>query len=271
MVNKKITWIASYPRSGNTWMRALLTAYVNNGKININGIMQSNDKTLLYYDGIIKKPVQDWSMLEQGLIKPVAMLRMLEESDNNQMLKTHDCNIDISSVAQIPTDLTRAAVYIVRDPRDVTLSFKNHYRCKNNAEAVEMLTQDNFITQFPDNGLYIPQLSWKINVASWTRKLPYPVHIVKYEDMLKNSYDTFSKVVRFLKLEYNEELLRESIDSCNFNKLRKQEKKYGFRESVGPTFFHKGQVERWKTELEPELQTKIVTACEAEMKSLGYI
>lgn len=269
--NSKITWIASYPRSGNTWIRALISAYANNGEVDINGIMQTSDKDPSYFDGIVKKPIQDWSMTDQALVKPAAMVRMLEDAGGNLLLKTHDANIDVSGIAQMPYDITNAAIYIIRDPRDVALSFKNHYGCKTNAEAVDKLIDDKFMTRFPNNGLYVPQLSWKINVASWMRELPYPVYALRYEDLLEKPFEIFSEIIQFLKMEYDAELTRRTIDACTFDKMKQQEKKKGFRETVGQEFFHKGQAQRWKTELEPELQTKIVEAFRAEMSSVGYL
>ncbi len=267
----KITWIASYPRSGNTWMRALISAYANNGEVDINGIMQTSDKNPEYFEGIIKKPIHDWTMTDQALVKPAAMVRMLEDAGGNLMLKTHDANIDVSGIAQMPYDLSNAAIYIIRDPRDVALSFKNHYGCKTNAEAVDRLIDDKFMTRFPNNGLFVPQLSWKINVASWMRELPYPVYALRYEDLLEKPFEIFSEIIQFLKMEYDAELARKTIDACAFDKMKQQEKKDGFRETVGQEFFHKGQAQRWKTELEPELQTKIVNAFKAEMSSVGYL
>ena len=267
----KITWIASFPRSGNTWIRALITAYSNNGEVEINSIMQTGDKNPEYYENIIKKPIQDWTTSDQALIKPSAMMRMLEDADGNLMLKTHDCNIDLSGVAQIPHDITRAAIYIVRDPRDVALSFKNHYNTKTNEIAVDKLLDNKFVTRFPNKGLFVPQLSWNIHVASWMRNLPYPVYAMRYEDLLTNPFEVLSEIIKFLDLDYDEDLIKKSIDACTFDKLKKQEDKSGFRETVGQEFFHKGQAQRWKTELEPELQDRIIKACEKEMKIAAYI
>jgi len=270
-LNSKITWIASYPRSGNTWVRAFITAYANDGEVDINGIMQTSDKDPEYFDGIIKKPIHDWTMTDQALVKPAAMVRTLEAAGGNLLLKTHDANINISGVAQIPHDITNAGIYIIRDPRDIALSFKNHYGCKNNAEAVEKLIDDRFMTRFPNNGLFVPQLSWKINFASWMRELPYPVYALRYEDLLEKPFDIFSEIIKFLKMDYDEDLIRKTIEACAFDNMKKQEKKDGFRETVGNEFFHKGQAQRWKTELEPELQDKIVKTFEKEMKSVGYL
>ena len=113
--HNKITWIASYPRSGNTWIRAFITAYANDGKVDINGIMQTSDKNPEYFDNIIKKPIHDWTMTDQALVKPAAMIRLLEDAGGNLMLKTHDANIDVSGIAQMPYELTNAAIYIMRD------------------------------------------------------------------------------------------------------------------------------------------------------------
>ena len=270
-IENKITWIASYPRSGNTWVRALITAYANNGEVDINSIMQTSDKNPEYFTDIIKKPIHDWTMTDQALVKPAALLKLLEDAGGNLILKTHDCNFDVSGVAQIPYDLTRVGIYIVRDPRDVALSFKNHYGCKNNAEAVDKLLDDKFMTRFPNQGLFVPQLSWKIHFASWMRELPYPVYALRYEDLLAKPIEIFREIIQFLQMDYDEELARKTIDACSFDNMQKQEKQDGFRETVGQTFFHKGQAQRWKTELEPELQNKIVSAFRAEMSSVGYL
>ncbi len=270
-IDNKITWLASYPRSGNTWLRALISAYANNGEVDINNIMQTSDKDYKYYDGIVKKPISDWTLIDQALLKPAAMARMLEDAQGNLLLKTHDCNIDISGVAQIPHDLTRVGIYIVRDPRDVVLSMKNHFVCKDNAEAVEMITNDKFMTRAPNKGVFMPQLSWKIHVASWMRELPYPVYALRYEDLLDKPFEIFSEIIKFLNMEYDAELVRKTIDACSFDNMKKQEKKDGFRETVGQEFFHKGKAQRWKTDLEPELQKKIVNTFKAEMKSVGYL
>ena len=268
--NNQLTWIASFPRSGNTWVRALITAYINSGSVGINDVMQTGDKQPDYYDGIIKKPICDWSTSDQALIKPAAMMRMLEDADGNMLVKTHDCNIDISGVAQIPHDITRAAIYIVRDPRDVALSFKNHYKTRSMSEAVDKVLDDKMVTRYPNRGLYALQLSWKTHIRSWMRDLPYPVYTLRYEDLLSKPFEIFSEIVQFLKLDYDAELVRKSIDACQFDKFQQQESEEGFRESVGQTFFYKGKDQKWDKDLDKSLQKRITDSCKNEMKALGY-
>jgi len=266
-----ITWIASYPRSGNTWVRAFITAYANGGSVEINGIMQTGDKHPAYYANIIGKPMQSWDMADQAMLKPAAMLRMLEDAGSNLLLKTHDCNIDICGVEQIPPSLTRTAIYLVRDPRDVALSFKNHYNMPSMGTAVDQMLNDDTLTRFPDRGLFVPQGSWQKSAQSWTGKLPYEVMILRYEDLLSKPFESFSKIVRLLKMDFDAKLIKKSIEACSFDKFQKAEQSDGFQEGVGQTFFHKGQANRWETELDEALQTRIVKACRREMKSFGYL
>ncbi len=267
----QLTWIASFPRSGNTWLRGLISAYHNEGNININDFMQTGDKVPTYYENIINEPISEWTMTDQALIKPAAMLRMLEDAGGNIMLKTHDCNVDISGVAQIPHALSRAAIYIVRDPRDVALSFQNHYGTDTIDAAVDKLLDGKSMTRHVNKGLFVLQLSWQMNVRSWLRDLPYPVYVLRYEDLLEQPFEFFSEVVRFLQFDYDADIVHKSIEACQFDKFSEQEKAQGFRESVGKTFFHKGRAQRWKTDLDKKSQERIVNACGEEMKILEYL
>jgi hypothetical protein len=266
-----ITWIASFPRSGNTWLRALITAYANGGVVDINNIMPTGDKEPMYYDGIVNAPINTWSMIDQAMIKPVAMKRMLEHAGNNVLLKTHDCNRQIAGVEQIPPRLSRTAIYMVRDPRDVALSFKNHYVFDSMDATLDLMLNDEALTRFPDKGLFIPQSSWQGNTASWLEKKPYPVHVLRYEDLMAQPFKEFGKVVRILQMDFDAELVKRSIEACQFDKFKKAEQETGFRESVGQTFFHKGQVNRWEKELEKVHQDRIVKACHTQMKAFNYL
>lgn len=272
MKNKNlITWIASYPRSGNTWVRAFLTAYFNQGEVNINSIMQTGDKESVYYGPILDTPISERSMEDQAMIKPAAMMRMLEAAGDNIILKTHDANVDIAGVPQIPSHVTRAAIYLARDPRDVALSLMNHYKLSSLDTAIDQMLQQDFMTRFPDKGLIVPQLSWKMNIGSWFQKTNFPLFTLRYEDLISQPFDKFSEIVHFLKIDYDANLVKKCMAATQFDKLQSQEKKTGFREGVGATFFHKGQVQRWKTDMDKSHQVRIEKACADEMKALGYL
>ncbi|MEE9448289.1 MAG: sulfotransferase domain-containing protein [Arenicellales bacterium] len=266
-----ITWIASYPKSGNTWIRALITAYANEGEVEINSIMQTGDKDDAYYEGLIQSPIKDWTITEQAMIKPVAMMRMLEDAAGNMLLKTHDANLSLSGVEQIPPYLTRSAIHIVRDPRDIVLSFMNHYNLGSVDATINLLLDDDTLSRAPDQGLFVPQLSWRLHTESWMREAMYPIHRVRYEDLLTQPFDCFKEIIQFIGMDFNADLLRKSIQATKFDRLQKQEETSGFREGVGQKFFHKGKSNRWKTELSNEHQQRIVEACEVEMKALSYL
>ena len=266
-----ITWIASFPRSGNTWLRALITAYANDGEVEINSIMQTADKEPMYYHGIANAPINTWRMSDQAMIKPAAMKRMLEHAGDNVLIKTHDCNREIAGVEQIPPFLSRTAIYMVRDPREVALSFMNHYNFDTMDAALDLMLDDGALTRFPDKGLFIPQGSWQANTASWLDQKPYPVHLLRYEDLLAQPFKEFGKIIRILKMDFNAKLVKRSIEACQFDKFKKAEQETGFRESVGQTFFYKGQVNRWEKELEKVHQDRIVKACHTQMKAFNYL
>ena len=95
--------------------------------------------------------------------------------------------------------------------------------------------------------------------------------ILRYEDLLSKPFESFSKIVRLLKMDFDAKLIKKSIEACSFDKFQKAEQSDGFQEGVGQTFFHKGQANRWETELDEALQTRIVKACRREMKSFGYL
>lgn len=268
--DQKITWIASYPRSGNTWVRTLLSAYANAGECSINQIMQTGDKNPEFYEEILETSISNWLPFDQAMIKPAAMMRLLERAQGNVMLKTHDANLALAGVSLIPQHLTHAAIYMVRDPRDVALSLQNHYNTSTLDEAVDRMLDDEYVSRHANQGLYDVQLSWKTHIRSWMQQCPYPVYALRYEDLLQDTEKVFSEIVQFLKLGFDKGLIQESIKSCTFDNLQGQEKAEGFRENVGRQFFFKGQMQRWKTEMPKKLQDKIWKACGEEMKSLGY-
>ena len=266
-----ITWIASFPRSGNTWLRARITAYANDGEVDINNIMQTGDKEPGYYQGIVNAPIGSWTLPHQSMLKPAAMLRMLEHAGSNLLLKTHDWNREIAGVEQIPPKLTRTELYVVRDPRDVALSFMNHYKLESMDATLDLMLNDDTFTRFPDSGLFVPQSSWQAHTESWLRKTPYPLHVIRYEDLIEQPFKEFSKVVRILQLGFDAKLVKKSINACEFSRFQKAEQEHGFKEGVGQTFFHQGQARRWEKEMDQAHLDRIVKSCRRQMKAFGYL
>lgn len=277
---KKIVWLASYPKSGNTWFRAFLTALLNDGDLDINqmktdGIFSSRfifdnstdlDSTDLY-DEEVKNMLPDvFCDMAQWYLK------------KNLFIKIHDAyTLNIQNNPIVPTEPTRCALYFIRNPLDVVASFANH----NNGtldEAIHIMNKPkgslarqkgNFNVNNQFNQL---MLSWSGHVESWTNDLPFPVLVLRYEDMLADGLATFTKAVEFMGIEVQPGQVEKAIIASNFEKLKEKEQEKGFGEKnvKSESFFRKGKSGGWKEELNAEQIQSIITNHKSVMEKYGY-
>ncbi len=279
-VPKKIVWLASYPKSGNTWFRAFLTALMGDGELNINqmktdGIFSSRDifnsltdlDSTYLYDEEIK-------VIQPEIFKEAA--RSYEKE--RLFIKIHDAYM-LNKEAQpiVPTEPTQCALYFIRNPLDIVGSFANHnaatigetIRLMNNPEGrlAKQLRNRNTNPQFRQ-----VMLDWSGHVKSWTAKLPFPVMVIRYEDMLQDTSATFKKAVFFMGLKVPDSAILRAIDESSFVKLQEKEKKSGFNEKnkKSLTFFRSGNMGNWKNELTIEQIHSITSHHGAVMKTFNY-
>ena len=258
-VPKKIVWLASYPKSGNTWFRAFLTVLVGNGDLDINfmktdGIFSSkvifNDATdtdsTYLYDKEIKNAIPD-----------VFTFLATEYLKDKLFIKVHDAyTVNENKKPIIPEAPTYCALYFIRNPLDVVGSFANHnagpidhaIAIMNNPQGALAKQKGNFNV---NNQFKQLMFSWSGHVESWTQHIPFPVLVIKYEDMLADSFATFSKAVKFMGLEKTEAEILKAIEDSKFDKLKAQEKEKGFGEKnkESKSFFRSGKSGGWKDEL----------------------
>ena len=271
-----IIWIASYPKSGNTWIRALISTYLysNDGEFN--------------FDLLLKIP----KFIQNQYISPLIKLDELKEDpfkiseywksaqlrvnlDNQiKFFKTHNACVAYKNRWFTDEDNTIGYIYIVRDPRAVACSLAYHANISTETSANDLLN-DN---QVGYNGPYkLAEISssWKINYLSWKKKKKFNGLIIKYEDLVDNTEKEFKKILLFLKkiinIEIDEKKFLKSINSCQFLKLSKLEDLHGFVESTGGKFFRKGTKDSWKNDLSKDLRKKIEENFKDEMIELGYL
>ena len=121
----KIRWIASYPKSGNTWVRCFLQAYLT-GKLDINDLnLTMGDSSPFDYQGCSVAPLGALSSYEAAWYRPAALFNMCVRH-KGLILKTHNANVKVNGISLIPEFMTHSAVYVVRDPRAVCLSHSKH-------------------------------------------------------------------------------------------------------------------------------------------------
>lgn len=270
----RITWLASFPKSGNTWVRCLLQAYRNNGQLDINDLYTgTGDSSACYYRSVSPVPLEELGDRGLWLIRPAALLHACLAMRPPLLFKTHYANLTLPGLPSfIPREFTERGLYIVRDPRSVVLSLSN-FLDFSTKKTVEHMNNKEFTIGTDTRQVTNVVSSWTNNVRSWCSEQRFPVHVVRYEDLLENPLQEFKEILEFLNVEFDEEKAKRAIKATELSKLRKTEKDFGFNEYHGSKFqgqfFNKGGT-RWKDELGSKWIKQIEDDHGKLMEELGY-
>ncbi len=282
-----IFWIASYPKSGNTWLKALISSYYYSK----DGIFSEN---LINHIGQFpeKKYFQEFSYDSKILTDTSRFWLKAQEKINTdkklRFFKTHNAFGSLNNQIFTNKQNSIGCIYVVRDPRNVLTSLKNHYQMKD-FEALKWMTNEKqFIyddRNIEKEGYSSFQFisSWEINYRSWMTQKEVPFKIVRYEDLLKETYLVSKGIIEFINKTLNvnkmvnRNKLKNSVQSTSFNKLKSLEKKSGFSEAVISKktndkipFFFLGPENDWKKILTNDLKAKLNNIFEKNLKELLY-
>ena len=277
-----IFWIASYPKSGNTYLRSFISSYYfsKKGKFDFNlllNILQFPStkftKRNLYSD---LEASQNWIFNQNQFFG----------GEKINFVKTHNSLCEFKGNKFTTNDQTLGAIYIVRDPRNVITSLTHHYSLSyENAYDKLMDDNSNLLEKTSDNdhSNFTFLGSWANHYKSWKNYKDFEILFIKYEDLEKEKYDTFKKIILFINniLKKNnkidEKKLLNSINSTNFNNLRNKETNEGFEESVyskqtgeKKRFFNLGFNNRWEKILPKDILNKLNHNLQNELNELGY-
>jgi hypothetical protein len=277
-----IVWIASYPKSGNTWVRSFLTAYYycKDGVFDINNLIKIQDyPNKQFFKNEVKKGEihKHW---EESQINIVNQKKI-------KFLKTHNSLISAFGKNFTEPKYTLGVIYIIRDPRNVITSVKNHNDFKTYEEALNMMQNDNAVISdysYLNNHAKTNIInSWRINYQSWLRNNNYRRLLIKYEDILNNPYQTFRDIVIFVNTickfndNFDEKKFNNSIETTSFKKLQELENQGKFTESVHSIhdnrkikFFYQGPDNDWKKNLSHELILKMNDYYKDDFKKFNY-
>ena len=282
-----IIWIASYPKSGNTWVRSLLSTYLytEDGSFNFNllkKILKFPSKIYLKY---FTKDFSDIKKISEYWISAQERINLFNEN-KSVLLKTHSALCTLENNSFTNKQNTQAVIYIVRDPRNVITSISNHYSLSIEESYDFMIDNKKILTSDrwggEDFGISEVLGSWSQHYKSWQNIKFAPILNIKYENLIDDTKNSLITIINFLQkftdAKIDEKKILKTIKSCNFENLREMEIKQGFDESAYSeqlekkvNFFHLGKENNWEKLLRPEMEKKIRTTFNNEMKELNYI
>ena len=272
-----IMWLASYPKSGNTWVRALLTNYLYNENYKENAFSKL-DMIKSFPQKYAFKGIVDELELKKNYMALfkyfIEAQKKINKDKNLQIIKTHNISGSVNNFEFTDKENTLGSIYILRDPRSVAVSYAYHANISFE-KSVEIMLDEKRITLH--NKIY-PEArsSWKVHLRSWLNH-PMPKIIIKYEELERNTHECFKSILIFInkfikkKIDINDQKILNAVQNCSFDNLSKLENKLGFVEKgKNVNFFRKGKTDEWKTVLSSELISKIEQEFSEELKEFKY-
>jgi hypothetical protein len=286
-----IIWLSSYPKSGNTLLRSMISAYffTQDGNFNfktLNKINQFPDFKLFKNYGI---NTSDHMEIVKNYIN---VQRQINTKDKNSIrfIKTHSGLRNINGYPFTDLNNSLGAIYIVRDPRSVAKSYANHNQMSLERASDRMLEDKATLGGLKNpineaDKILTHMGSWSSNYESWKVFKKYNRYLlVKYEDMIKNKEKTFITIIKFihklanLKFTIDGDKLKNILQTTSFEYMQKAEKNFGFEESVKTkkdseknTFFKYGPNINTPESLPAEIKNKLEVSLKKEMEELGYL
>jgi hypothetical protein len=276
-----IIWLASYPKSGNTWLRALLTNYLSPGDepADVNKLGAGRGEhaaSRALFDELVGVQASALDRPAISRLRPELYRRMAAASQEDVFVKVHDAwTCSDSGEPMFPDDVTRTVVYIVRNPLDVAASWAHHRGARIEATVTQMCdgrAPGNNSGHLEDQ---LPQRvgSWRRHVHSWLDVSGLPCHVVRFEDLHMDAERTFARVVDACGLPADPGLVRRAVAFSDFAELRRQELERGFTErppNARGEFFRRGEVGGWQEELPAELARRLIESNREMMARFGY-
>ena len=217
-----IIWIASYPKSGNTWVRSIISSYFFSKTGDFDFSLLKNISLYpgpKYFKNVIDKP-GDVSLFWENSQKNII------QSQKRTFLKTHNALVALNNRSFATAKTTLGAIYIIRDPRNILSSLKNHYGFKDYNETFEfMKNKKKYIWDIRKKNDYSGFQflgSWSDHYKSWTKNPKFKTLLIKYEDLEKDCYSTSHKIIKFIlmlngqNIELDEKKLFRSIETTKF-------------------------------------------------------
>ena len=272
-----LIWLASYPKSGNTWMRSFLHNLFRNTPepVDINEITDFciGDSSAQWY-----KRRAGGRLLAELTMEELAQLRPQVHRDfttvfpDSVFVKTHNFFGNWAGTPLHTMEVTAGGIYVLRNPLDVVISVSHHFD-ETIDEAIKHLANDAYKTGNMETHVEEIHRSWSTHVKSWTEHPNPQLLVLRYEDLLHKPRKHFKRVVDFLGLPASPSRLERAIQNSSFKTLSGIEQKKGFRErpEAAKAFFREGRSEQWREILTPEQIRQVICDHHEQMERFGYI
>jgi aryl sulfotransferase len=271
--------LASYPKSGNTWVRAFMTGMSRaSDTVDINHLDGIGSADRAAYDDALEVETSDLLPKEMARLRAAAFRTILDEMAGRVVVKTHDAWLPFPGTTALPfpSDRIGTVIFLVRDPRDVAVSLAHHSGVTLDVAIARMADPDHTIGR-SDRGhnLQIAQYlsSWSRHALSWLN-CGLRLSVIRYEDLLSAPCREFAAIARATGLPDDPERLARAIAASLFERLQEEEVSRGFREGtrdVPALFFRNGQAGTWRASL-TATQAQTITRDHADvMRLFGYV
>ncbi len=276
----KIIWLASYPKSGNTWLRTFLTNLWGKQEEPAD-INQLDDRPIAssryLFDEAMGIEASDLTATEIELYRPAVYEHMTTTSEQTLFMKTHDAyTYNQAGRPLLSRSATQGVIYLIRNPLDVAISYAHHSAITLDEAITWMGTAKQCLCRSRhgiSNQLRQRLLTWSEHVVSWIDEPNLPLQVVRYEDMVADPVATFTAIVRFAGLPDDPQQIERAIAFSRFEVLQSQEYQRGFGEKpLGmQSFFRRGQPGEWRERLNPAQVQQIIHDHGPVMRRFGYL
>jgi len=272
-----ILWLASYPKSGNTWLRAFLHNVLVPGEgqfdINLLGGISDSDASVSNFAQVDTRAPESWTQAEIMAMRTAVQKRIAESRQGTELCKTHNAMMMHLGKPLISMAATAGSIYVVRNPLDVVISNANHLGGSID-QTIEVLDTPDFVTHPVPGSPVVSDVmgSRSQHVASWTGRPNRGQNVMRYEDMLADPGAAFGDLVAFMGLNLDASAFASALENCWFVALQRQETEKGFGEATSHSrFFRKGTAGQWCEVLTPDQIAAVVGAHREQMARFNYV
>lgn len=268
-------WLASYPKSGNTWLRIFLTNYVRNSEepVGLNEPLLGDalhlDRHL--FDEEMGVTSSELAPAEQASLRTKYHARFMAKHNHPAFAKMHEAYQEVGRKPVLPQYSHCKIIYLARNPLDIVSSYANHQG--DTADGIiSHMADEKARVRYGETSFSEYLGPWGQHVLSWTRQNTLPMFMIRYEDILANPHARFSEIVSFCDLEFDEDRLQKSVAFSGFRQLHELELKNGYRDRPAscPQFFRSGMSGGWRKELSGTQIEQIKSDHGAAMTLLNY-